>query len=106
MFFEPTDWESLFIAAIIYDRMMADRCGHTTFALLSSELRRREGSIGASVEDRLRLGMSSDRPAEEIQETQIKRAVEGIVDYAERVRARLDKGIPGPPGGLKKPENP
>ncbi len=88
MFCEPTDWEALLIAALIYDQMMKG-CSHTALANLSSEVRRLTGAVGASIEDRIRLGMSPEKPNKEVEEAKVKQGVEEVVDYMKRLGDRI-----------------
>jgi len=85
MYTTDLDWESLYVAAIVHDKIM-NGCSHTALAALTGELRKREGMFGASVEDRIRLGLGSPRRTKEaIQDSEIKTAVEDVVDYATRL---------------------
>lgn len=90
MFFEASDWESMFVSAMIYDQIMWG-CSHTALGNLSGELRKRESQIGASIEDRIRLGMQPDQPNEDVQEAQIQQGVKEIVDYAARLNERVNR---------------
>ena len=90
MFFEASDWESMFVSAMIYDQIMWG-CSHTALGNLSGELRKRESQIGASIEDRIRLGMQPDQPNEAVQEAQIQKGVQEVVDYAARLNERVQR---------------
>lgn len=90
MFFEATDWEALFVSAMIYDQMMWG-CSHTALGNLSGELRKRESQIGASIEDRIRLGMQPETPNKEVQEAQIQQGVKEVIDYAKRLSERVQR---------------
>lgn len=92
-----TDWESLFVAAVIHHEMMSG-CSHTALAALSAQLTKREGMVGASIEDRVRLGMITDTGKAEVEEAEVQKGVAEAVDYAARIGEALAKrGDNGPP---------
>lgn len=89
MYTTALDWESLYVAALIHNRIM-EGCSHTALAALTGELRKREGMFGASMEDRQRLNMSNGGNAEDtVKEAVITEQARAAVDYFERVNKRV-----------------
>ena len=89
MFFLETDWEQLFVTAILHDTLMKG-CSHTAMAALTAQITRREGMLGASVEDRIRLGMSSEQTSATVTESEVQKGVKEVVNYAQRVGDALN----------------
>lgn len=87
MYCIETDWESLFMGAIVYDRIMRG-VSNTALAALTGELRKREGMFGAALEDRLRLNMgeTSEKTKEDIS---IEVEVQKAVSYFDVVNKRV-----------------
>jgi len=88
MFMTPTDWEALFLGAVMHDRMMKG-VSDTALANLDNGVRRREDAVGASIEARLRLGMSPDKPNTDVQEAQVKKDAAEAIDYLTRLNKRV-----------------
>lgn len=90
MYCIETDWESLFMGAIVHNRIMYG-VSNTALAALTGELRKREGMFGAALEDRIRLNMGEATQSQEV-ETQIK-VEEGqsqqVINYFETIHKRL-----------------
>ncbi len=87
MYCIDTDWESLFMGAIVYGRIMRG-VSNTALAALTGELRKREGMFGAALEDRLRLGMGET--TETIKEDiGIEVEVQKTVSYFDMVNQRV-----------------
>lgn len=87
MYCIQTDWESLYMGAIVYDRIMRG-VSNTALAALTGELRKREGMFGAALEDRLRLGMG-ETTGSTIEEIQIEAGVQKAVSYFDMVNQRV-----------------
>lgn len=89
MYCIETDWESLFMGAIVYDRIMRG-VSNTALAALTGELRKREGMFGAALEDRLRLGMGevTESTREDIN---VEVEVQKAVSYFDMVQQRLQE---------------
>lgn len=85
-----TDWQSLFIGAVMHDRIMKGT-SDTALSALSAQLTKREGLVGAAIEDRLRLGMTPDQPNKEIEEARIQQGVAEVVDYNKRLAERMKR---------------
>lgn len=96
MYCIDTDWESLFIGAIVHDKIMHG-VSHTALAALTGELRKREGMFGAAVEDRLRLNMSTTTLKNE-ESAEIEVQVQKAVNYFDRVQERLQEAASGDHG--------
>jgi hypothetical protein len=81
-----TDWESMKVAAIVYDRIQHG-VSDTALANLTGELRKREGMFGASYEDRRRLGLGIRKPVSDNPEEdeRIENEVNRAVDYFSRM---------------------
>jgi len=96
MFMGDTDWHSLLVAAVIHNRICWGT-SNTALAALSGELRQRESRIGASIEDRRRLGLgdAGDGITPAAQEAAIERDAEVIVDYFTRLTERVAEDNPG-----------
>ncbi len=63
VFMVATDWRSLHIAAILHDRINRG-VSDTALGQLAAQLQKREGAIGAQIEDRARIGMNDEeKPA-------------------------------------------
>ncbi len=90
MYCIETDWESLFMGAIVHNRIMYG-VSNTALAALTGELRKREGMFGAALEDRIRLNMGEATQTQEV-ENQV-RVEEGqsrqVVNYFETIHKRL-----------------
>ena len=91
MFMTDTDWESLFVGAVMHDRIMRG-VSDTALANLVNSLGRRESAVGASIEDRVRLNMIPDKPNKDAVEAQIVADAAEIIDYAERLNKRVGGG--------------
>lgn len=89
MFTTDLDWESLYVAAQIHQRIM-EGCSHTAMAALTGELRKREGMFGASMEDRQRLNITNGGEAQEVAtEATVAKAASAAVDYLTRVNKKV-----------------
>lgn len=84
-----TDWESMFVAAIIHHRIQQG-VSDTALSNLSGELRKREGMFGASYEDRRRLGLGiKNPPTRKDEEAYIEKETDRAVDYFTRLNKKL-----------------
>lgn len=87
----PTDWESMFEAALIHNEVWKPRpegkqLGHVNMVNLLGELRRKVAAFGATHEDRVKLRISIKSPLEEDNtEKRIQEDAKGAVDYVERL---------------------
>lgn len=96
MFFLETDWEGLFITALLYDRIVKGIGSVAMMTAAAGELRKREGQLGASIEDRVRLNMASDEGDEEVADAVVTQQATSVVNYMERLtKAAAEKINPG-----------
>jgi hypothetical protein len=91
MFMTATDWEGLFMGAVMHDRIMHG-VSSTALANLDNGVRRREDAVGSSIEARLRLGMTSETSTIEVEEATIKGEAKKGIDYIERLNKRVAEG--------------
>lgn len=85
MYTTDVDWESLFIAALIYERIIAG-VSNTALAALTGELRKREDAFGGSIQSRRTIGLGDNPEAAKIEDDDnIEREVSRTVNYFERL---------------------
>lgn len=81
--FTPTDWDELFLAAILYDQVIGTDKGRT---LAMAELRQRVAKLGATEEDRARLRYTIVSDASQLPQSNSRTPIAAVADISRRRR--------------------